>query len=86
MATSRVFDYTVRMVVREEKALYEFERREAARLETVLTPARALWLYDAMWEMAKASGALRRGNPLDGIEVDIEVARIINALGGMRNV
>jgi hypothetical protein len=68
------------MVVREQRAVYEFERREAARLGTVLPPAKALRLYDAMWEMAKASGALRRGDPLEGLDVDIEVARTVNAL------
>jgi hypothetical protein len=69
------------MVVREKQALYEFERRDAARLDKVLTPAMALRLYDAMWERAKASGALRRGDPLEGLEIDMEVARMVNALG-----
>jgi len=68
------------MVVREQQAMYEFERREAARLEQVLTPQKALRLYDAMWELARATGALKRGDPLEGIEVDIEVARTLNAL------
>jgi hypothetical protein len=78
--------YTAGMMVREEKALYEFERREAARLESVLTPSRALQMYDAMWELAKDSGALRRDDPLEGIEVAIEVARTVNSLAGDRNV
>jgi uncharacterized tellurite resistance protein B-like protein len=68
------------MMVREEKALYEFERQDAARLDKVLTPERALRLYDAMWEWAKASGALTRTDPLEGLEVDMEVARTVNAL------
>jgi hypothetical protein len=70
------------MVVREEKALYEFERREAARLDAVLTPAKALRLFEAMWTAVKANGALQRANPLEGLEVDIEVARTIHALKG----
>jgi len=67
-------------MVREEKALYEFERQDTARLDSVLTTEKAFRLYDAMWEMARASGALQCGNPLEGIEVDIEVARTVNAL------
>jgi len=68
------------MVVREEKALYEFERQDTARLGKVLTTEMALRLYDAMWEWARKSGAMTRTDPLEGLEVDIEVARTVNAL------
>jgi hypothetical protein len=74
------------MVVREEKVLYEFERREAARLDDVLTPQMALRLYDAMWERAKTSGALHRSDPLEGLDVASEVARTVTALKEPSNV
>jgi hypothetical protein len=70
------------MMVREEKALSEFERQDAARLDRVLTPQKALRLYDAMWECVKASGALQRKDPLEGLEIASEVARMVNSLSG----
>ena len=66
--------------MRDIKALEEFTRQDAARLQRDLTPAKALRLFEAMWQRAQAQGALRRADPLEGLELEIEVARLINSL------
>jgi hypothetical protein len=38
----------------------------------------ALELYEAMWKEGNALGILPLSNPLEGIEVDIELARVLN--------
>jgi hypothetical protein len=43
-------------------------------------------LFEAMWEHARQTGALRRGDPLEGLEVSISVARTINSLKDVPNV
>ena len=38
----------------------------------------ALRLFEAMWEEALALGVLPLKDPLEGIDVDIRIARILN--------
>lgn len=40
----------------------------------------ALKLFESMWKEGITLGILPLSNPLDGIEVDIEVARVLNCL------
>ena len=40
----------------------------------------SLKLLDGMWEMAVALGVFPPKDPLEGIDVDIQVARILNCL------
>jgi len=48
--------------------------------EESLTHEEKLRLLEAMLEHARAMGALPGDDPLEGIEVDIELARVLNAL------
>jgi hypothetical protein len=40
----------------------------------------SLRLMEAMWNEGRKLGVLPPSNPLDGIEVDIEIARVLNCL------
>jgi hypothetical protein len=68
------------MVVREQQALYDFERWYAASLDTLLPYADAVRLYEELWLRGRECGAIDDANPLEGIEADIEMARTLNAL------
>jgi hypothetical protein len=68
------------MVVREAKALYEFERHYAASLDKLLPYADAARIYEELWLRGRECGAISDDNPLEGIEADIEMARMLNSL------
>ncbi|MFH1452998.1 MAG: hypothetical protein ABIH00_03330 [Armatimonadota bacterium] len=40
---------------------------------------KALKIFEAMWEEGVSLGVLPAKNPMEGIEVDIRVARILNS-------
>ena len=40
----------------------------------------AIQLFEAMWKEGMTLGILPLSDPLDGIEVDIELARVLNCL------
>jgi hypothetical protein len=40
----------------------------------------SLRLLEAMWNEGRNLGVLPPSNPMDGIEVDIEIARVLNCL------
>jgi hypothetical protein len=40
----------------------------------------SLRLLEAMWDEGRELGVLPPSNPMDGIEVDIEIARVLNCL------
>jgi hypothetical protein len=63
-------------MIRNPHLVEEFERRDAQRLP--LDPVRNLMIYEAMYEEARQFGALPLADPLDGIEVDVRLARILN--------
>ncbi len=44
-----------------------------------LTPEKALKLFEAMWIEAKNMGIVPLQDPMEGIEVDIRIARILNS-------
>ncbi|HLD73954.1 MAG TPA: hypothetical protein VJB34_03535 [Bdellovibrionota bacterium] len=65
-------------MVRSKKALQEFEDNLNRKGER-LSYKQAMTLFVAMWLEARRMGVLPLKNPLEGIEVDIEVARILNS-------
>ena len=64
-------------MVRDAKTLRRVEedliRREAQR-----SFRESLRLYEAMWKEGITLGVLPLSDPLDGIEADIELARVLN--------
>jgi hypothetical protein len=48
--------------------------------EEKLSFSKALALFEAMWKEGVALGVLPPKDPLEGIEVDIRIARILNCL------
>ncbi len=48
--------------------------------KSTLSYEQSLKLLDGMWEMGIALGVLPPEDPLEGIEVDIKVARVVNCL------
>jgi len=63
-------------MIRDAKLLHEFEK-EQTRNEK-LTHAEALALFEAMWREGLALGVLPLEDSLEGIEVDVRLARILN--------
>jgi hypothetical protein len=63
-------------MIKDAKLLAEFndELLKKERLDY----AAALRILDAMWEEGRNLGVLPLKDPLEGIEVDIRVARILN--------
>ena len=64
--------------MRNRKKLDEFER-ELLRKEN-LSHKEALAIYEALHKEAVALGVINSDNILDGIEVDLRIARAINGL------
>jgi hypothetical protein len=67
---------------RRSNILEEFERDLAAR--DSLTHEKKLRIYEAMWKEAVSLGMLPPKDPLEGIEVDIKIARILNSISRAR--
>jgi hypothetical protein len=63
-------------MIKDTKLLAEFENSEL-RKEKPDYPS-ALRIFEAMWEEAMLLGVLPLSDPLEGIEVDIKIARILN--------
>ena len=66
-------------MVRDADTLRRFEE-DLAKKEPQRSFQEALKLYEAMWKEAVALGVLPLPDPLDGIEADIELARMLNCL------
>lgn len=64
-------------MVKDTRLLAEFED-EQLRKER-LSYAQALKIFEAMWKEAVNLGILPSKDPLEGIEKDIELARILNS-------
>jgi len=64
-------------MIKDPKLLAEFEKAELKR-ERLPYP-QALKLFEAMWEEAVTLGVLPPKDPMEGIEVDIRLARILNS-------
>ena len=63
-------------MVKDGKLLAEFEKAYTASEKPDYS--RALGLFTAMWEEGLLLGVLPLKDPLEGIEVDIRIARILN--------
>jgi hypothetical protein len=63
-------------MIRHAELVEDFECRYAD--EHRLDYSRALALYEAMFEHARRLGVLPSRDPLDGIETDLELARMLN--------
>ena len=66
-------------MVRDADTLRRFEE-DLLRREPQRSFQEALKLYEAMWKEAVALGVFPLSDPLDGIEADIELARVLNSL------
>ncbi len=64
-------------MIKDSKLLASFEKRFIS--ESRLSYEKALDLIEAMLEEALSLGIMPPDNPLEGIETDIRVARIINS-------
>lgn len=63
-------------LIKDAKLLAEFEENELRKEKTDYL--NALRIFEAMWKEAKLLGVLPLKDPLEGIEVDIKIARILN--------
>ena len=64
-------------MVRDGDTLRRFEE-DLIRKEPRHSFQEALQLYEAMWKEGVTLGILPLSDPLDGIEADIELARVLN--------
>jgi hypothetical protein len=64
-------------MVRDGDTLRRFEE-DLIRRERQRSFRESLQLYEAMWKEAVALGVLPLSDPLDGIEADLELARVLN--------
>ena len=65
-------------LIKNRKKLEEFERELDKNIE--LSYEEALALYEALFNEAVALGAINSENIMDGFEVDIRIAKALNAL------
>jgi hypothetical protein len=63
-------------MIKDKRLLAEFEDNEVRKEPSDYM--RALRLFEAMWKEAMLLGVLPLKDPLEGIEVDIRIARILN--------
>jgi hypothetical protein len=66
-------------MVRDFDTLRRF-KEDFIRREPQLPFQEALKMYEAMWREAVTLGVLPLADPLDGIDADIELARVLNSL------
>ena len=64
-------------MIKNSKILTEFEADEAKHEK--FSYAEALKIFEAMWQEGISLGVLPQKNPLDGIETDIKIAKILNS-------
>ncbi len=63
-------------MIKDTNLLNEFE--QAYLKSEKLTYEQALKLFESLWQEAKALGVIPLKEPLEGIETDIRLARILN--------
>lgn len=63
-------------MIKDQRLLAEFEDSELRKEEPDYP--RALRVFEAMWKEAMLLRVLPLKDPLEGIEVDIKIARILN--------
>jgi len=57
------------------------EAFEADQLRRPVSYGENIKVYEALWDEARLLGVLPSKQPLDGIEVDLALARAVNAVG-----
>lgn len=65
-------------MIKNSDILEEFERELIKKGK--FSFGRSLAIFEAMWKEGVSLGVLPPKDPLEGIEVDIKIARIINCL------
>lgn len=65
--------------MRKNPDILEQLEREVIKKEK-LSFRQALSIFEAMWEEGVSLGVLPPADPLEGIDVDIKIARILNCL------
>jgi hypothetical protein len=65
-------------MIANSKKLQEFENK--LRAKEKLNYAKSLRIAEALRREAVSLGALPPKNPLDGIEVDIRIAKVVNSV------
>jgi hypothetical protein len=63
-------------MIKDAKLLAEFEKKELRKEKSDYQ--NALRLFEGMWKEAMLLGVIPLKDPLEGIEVDIKIARILN--------
>ena len=63
-------------MIKDARLLAEFEENELRKEKPDYL--NALRIFEAMWKEAMLLGVLPLKDPLEGIEVDIRIARILN--------
>jgi hypothetical protein len=66
-------------MIRDANTLKRFEE-DLIRKEPQGSFQETLKLYEGMWKEAVTLGVLPLSDPLDGIEADFELARVLNCL------
>jgi hypothetical protein len=64
-------------MIRNHHLLRKLERKFVAQAK--MPHKKSLRLFEAMWEEGVLLGVLPPGDPSEGLEVDIRVARILNS-------
>ena len=64
-------------MLRNTKILQEFE--DGLQIKEVLPYREALEIYESLWQEAKTLGVLPGKDPMEGIEVKIKLAKILNS-------
>ncbi len=64
-------------MVKNSNLLKKFEQQEIQKSK--LSYLEALKIFEAMWEEAKNLGVLPSKDPMEGIEVNIKLAKILNS-------
>ncbi|MBI4722516.1 MAG: hypothetical protein HY769_05900 [Candidatus Stahlbacteria bacterium] len=64
-------------MVKNRKLLAKFEHEQRKRNK--LSYTQALKIYESMWKEAKELGIFPLKDPMEGIEVDIKIAKILNS-------
>ena len=64
-------------MVKNTKILEDFEREEIKKEKSDYL--KSLRIFEALWNEGKSLGVLPLKNPLEDIETDIRIARILNS-------
>ena len=69
--------YNIDHMIKNARILEEFEKKETKKEKPDYH--KSLRIFEALWNEAVSLGVLPLKNPLEGIETDIRIARILNS-------